>query len=153
MWSYFSSSPDWLVQTIIALCVRILKMLHLVGKMCLLFQWRSWSFSDYFLCVTIYVIIVGSKKGMDPLSLGFSMVSCIWRSMELMCWRNRWQYSVCWMSKVSSTQLHQSLGGFVAGLMALDPNSSMNRLAIKGLIGEPMAAPWTCSKYLPWKRK
>ena len=28
-----------------------------------------------------------SKKGMDNISLGFSIVNCMWGSMELMCWR------------------------------------------------------------------
>ena len=49
--------------------------------------------------------------------------------------------------KVSCTYLIQSLGVFGAELMALDSNSSMNRLAIRGLMGEPMAASWTCSNY------
>ena len=34
-------------------------------------------------------------------------------------------------------------------LMALDSNTSMNRLPTRGLMEEP----WTCSKYLPWMRK
>ena len=37
--------------------------------------------------------------------------------------------------------------------MALDSNSSMNMVAIWGIIGKPMAVPWTCSKYLHRKRK
>ena len=32
--------------------------------------------------------------------------------------------------------------------MDLDSNSSMNRLAMSGILGEPMAVPWTCSEYL-----
>ena len=38
-------------------------------------------------------------------------------------------------------------------LMTFLSNSCMNRLATKGPAGEPMAAPHTCSPYLPWKRK
>ena len=40
-----------------------------------------------------------------------------------------------------------------AELTALMLNSSMNRLAMRGLMGEPIAASWTCSKYLPWNMK
>ena len=29
----------------------------------------------------------------------------------------------------------------------------MNNLTLRGLMGGSMAAPWTCSEYLPWKRK
>ena len=32
-------------------------------------------------------------------------------------------------------------------------NSSMKKLSTIGLIGKPMAAPCSCSKYLSWKRK
>ena len=37
--------------------------------------------------------------------------------------------------------------------MALTSNELAVRSAMRGLIGEPMAAPWICSYYLPWKRK
>ena len=40
-------------------------------------------------------------------------------------------------------------GGSVYSLIS---NFSMKRLATMGLIGEPMAAPCTCSKYVSWKR-
>ena len=49
--------------------------------------------------------------------------------------------------------LSQSLGRFGAELIALDSNSSMNALPVRGLMGKPIAALWTCSKYIPWKRK
>ena len=54
---------------------------------------------------------------------------------------------------VSSTHLNHALGRLVALLMVLISNSSMSRLATVGLIGDPIAALCTCSKYLPWKRK
>ena len=44
-------------------------------------------------------------------------------------------------------------GWMGAELMAFASNSSMNRLAVRSLMGEPMAAPWTCSKCLHWNRK
>ena len=44
--------------------------------------------------------------------------------------------------------------GWIGGSVhALDSNTSMNRLSTTGLMGEPMAARWTCLLYLPWKRK
>ena len=59
-----------------------------------------------------------SKKGMEPLSLGFSVVNWICGSMELICWRIFWLCSACWITKVSSTSLSQSLGGLGEVLMA-----------------------------------
>ena len=50
-----------------------------------------------------------SEKGMDPLLLGTSVVNCIYGSMEVICYKNSWQCSACWMTKVSSTYLNQSL--------------------------------------------
>ena len=55
----------------------------------------------------------------------------------------------CWMTKVSSIYLIQSLGVLGTVLVVLDSNSSMNKLAIRGLMGDPKPAPCTCSKYLP----
>ena len=73
---------------------------------------------------------------MDPLLLGTSAVNCICGSMELM-------QCACWMTKVSSTYLSQSLGGLVVVLMTLDSDSYINRFATMWLIGQPMADPWT----------
>ena len=39
-------------------------------------------------------------------------------------------------------------GWIGAELMVVVSNSSLNRFKVSGLIGEPMAAPWTCSKNL-----
>ena len=49
-----------------------------------------------------------------------------------------------WMTKVSSTYLHQNLG-VGAVLRAFCSKYSMYRLATMGLTGEPMAAPSTYS--------
>ena len=54
---------------------------------------------------------------------------------------------------MSSTYLSDILVGLVAVLMALISNSSMIRLAIIGIMGEPIAAPHACSKFIPRKRK
>ena len=49
------------------------------------------------------------------------------------------------MTNVSSTNLSQREGGCGVVLSALTSNSSMKMLAMRGLMGEPIAAPWTCS--------
>ena len=72
-------------------------------------------------------------------------VDCFWH-MSALC-------SAGWMIKVPSICLSKSLGGWGAELTLFASNSSMNRFAIRGLIGGPMAAPWTFLRYLPWKRK
>ena len=85
-----------------------------------------------------------SKNHVDPLVLGTSVVNCMCGSMELLCCKNCCLCSAFWMTKVSSTYLSHSLGGWRTVLIASDSKSSMNRLTTTGLIGEPMAAPWTC---------
>ena len=55
--------------------------------------------------------------------------------MELMCWMNCRLCSACWMTEVSSTYLSHRLGGFGAGLMALDSKSSLNRVNSEGFDG------------------
>ena len=57
--------------------------------------------------------------------------------MRLMFCKNCWLCSACWMTKVASACLSQSLGGLGAMLMALVSNSSMNRLVMMGLMGSP----------------
>ena len=52
------------------------------------------------------------------------------------------------MTKVSSTYRFHILGGFTAVVMALCSNDSINKLATIGLTGDPMAAPFVCSKKL-----
>ena len=84
-----------------------------------------------------------SKKEMESLLLGLPPINWICGSMEVTYRRNYWVCSVCWMTKVSSTYFSYSLGGLGTVLMALDVNYSVNRLATRGLMGEPMAAPWT----------
>ena len=60
---------------------------------------------------------------------------------------------LCLSDNKSVTYILEPKTGDGAELMALTSNSSMYRVTLSGLMGEPMAAPWTCSKYLPWKRK
>ena len=88
-------------------------------------------------------------------SFSSSMVNCILGH----CWlRGSWKArssSLPWvqMTKVSSTYQTQSLGWSGADWMALCSRSSMNRLAIMGERGEPMAAPSVCSKKSFWNWK
>ena len=51
--------------------------------------------------------------------------------------------------KVSSTKLFQSVGGDGAVARAFILRSSINKLATIGLMGDPIAAPLTCSNILP----
>ena len=57
------------------------------------------------------------------------------------------------MMKVSSTNLFQSVGGDGAVARALVSRSSINKLATIGLMGDPIAAPLTCSNIFPWEVK
>ena len=57
------------------------------------------------------------------------------------------------MTHVSSTYLFHIKGGCGDVFMALISKSSMYKFATMGLIGEPIAAPSTCSKNFPWKVK
>ena len=64
-----------------------------------------------------------SKKGMDPSSLLSSTVNFMADSTLFMCWRKPYLLTSLWMTKVSSTYLHQNLGGgaFEVGLNAIPP--------------------------------
>ena len=55
-------------------------------------------------------LTIVSKKGMDPSSLLSSTVNLIAGSTLLMCWRKPCLLASLWMTKVSSTYLHQNLG-------------------------------------------
>ena len=56
-------------------------------------------------------LTIVSKKGMDPSSLLSSTVNLMAGSTLLMCWRKPCLLVSLWMTKVSSTYLHQNLGG------------------------------------------
>ena len=55
--------------------------------------------------------------------------------------------------KVSSTNVFQGVGGVGAVVSALVSRSSINKLATIGLMGDLIAAPFTCSNIFPWKVK
>ena len=90
-------------------------------------------------------LTIVSKKGMEPSSLLSSTVNLMAGSTLFMCWRKPCLLASLWMTKVSSTCLHQNLGGWGAVLRAFCSKYSMYKLATMGLTGEPMAAPSTCS--------
>ena len=52
-----------------------------------------------------------SRKGNDPSALVFSAVNCIFSSIPFICWKNSSLCVVSRMTKVSSTNLFQRLGG------------------------------------------
>ena len=54
-----------------------------------------------------------SRKGKDPSALVFSAVNWIFFSIPFMCWKNSSLCVVSRMTKVSSTNLFQRLGGVV----------------------------------------
>ena len=74
-------------------------------------------------------------------------------STELRCCRKDSLDDLLMMMNVSSTNLFQRVGGVGAVDSALTSKFSMNRLATIGLMGDPIAAPFTCSKNFPWKIK
>ena len=68
-----------------------------------------------------------------------------------MCCSNGCLCSALVMTKVSSTNLSHEDGGCEQELKAFTSNSSMNRFAMRGLMGEPMAAPAPVhNTYLGW---
>ena len=85
-----------------------------------------------------------SKTGMAPCLLGASIVNWIWEFNELTKVRNCWVCSAFWMTEVLSLYLSQILRGLEAVLMALTSSLPINRLATKGLMGEPMTTSCPC---------
>ena len=94
-----------------------------------------------------------SRNGGDPSGFASSDVNWMCGSKLLMCSR-KFSFLVESMTiKVSSTNLFHTLGGCTAELMALISKYSMKRLPAMGLMGDPVAAPCSCSKILPWNWK
>ena len=94
-----------------------------------------------------------SKKAMDPSSFESSQVKWMLSSIEFRCCKKVSLCDLWMMMKVSSTNLFQRMGGVGAVDSALTSKASMNKLATIGLIGDPIAAPFTCLKNFPWKVK
>ena len=89
-----------------------------------------------------------SKNGSVPCGDGSSTANWMCGSWLLTCWSSDLLCSALVVTKMSSTNLSHREGGWGQKLRALTSNSSMNRLAVRELMGEPMAAPWTCSQTL-----
>ena len=85
-----------------------------------------------------------SRKGIDPHCVGCT-VNWMWGSWLLMCWSRSWLCSALLMTNVSSTNLSHREGGLGKDWMALTSNSSMKMFAMRGLMGDPITAPCTCS--------
>ena len=81
-----------------------------------------------------------SKNGIVPSDAGSSTVNCMLWSRELMWCSKCWLCSAFGMIRVSSTNLNHRHCGCSVDWRALASNSSMNRLAMRRLMGEPMAA-------------
>ena len=94
-----------------------------------------------------------SKKANDPSSSESSQVKWMLTSIELRCFKKASLCDFWMMMKVSSTNLFQRVGGVGAVDSALISKSSMNKMATIGLMGDPIAAPFTCSKNFPWRVK
>ena len=86
-----------------------------------------------------------SMNGSEPCCVGCSTVNWMWGFWLLIWCSNSWLCSALVMTKVSSTNLSHKDGGWGQMLKAFSSNSSINRLTIRGLMGDPIAAPWTCS--------
>ena len=74
-----------------------------------------------------------------------STVNWICGSWLLMCCSRSWLCSALLITKVSSTNLSHREGGWEKDWRALTSNSSMKMFAIRGLMGNPIAAPCICS--------
>ena len=85
-----------------------------------------------------------SRKGSDPCWVG-STVNWMCGSWLLMCWSRSWLCSSLLMTKVSSTNLSHKEGMWGKDWRALTSNFSIKMLAMRGLMGDPIAAPCTCS--------
>ena len=85
-----------------------------------------------------------SKKGMDPSAFDVSAVNFMLVFNEFRWWKNSSFYFSSRMTKVSSTNLFQRLGGCGAVSRASFSNCSINMLATMGFSGLPIAAPSIC---------
>ena len=155
-WSSSSFIRWWLQQTVLALCLRVLITLNFADKWWWLSQYKYQSVCVGFLYTNVRRELSGcgitivTRKGIDPSALSSSVVNWMCGSLLLMCSRNYSFPAESMTTQVSSTYLFQILGGYWAVLMALVSKSSIKRLATMGLMVDPIAAPWGCSKNLPW---
>ena len=147
-----SSCNSWGVEhTVDALWNRVPATLYLDGIVWWLSHWRYKSVCVVFLNTDVFRlpscsgVTRMSRKGMDLSSLVSSQVNWILGLMEFRCFMKLSLLFFLMVVNVSSTNLFHRVGGVVDVLMACFSNSSINKVATSGLIGEPIAAPPVCS--------
>ena len=120
-----------LLQTVLALWVRVLMTLNLYAWWWWLSHWRYWSVCVSFLytvrcrVLSAWGFTMVSRNGIAPSCWLFSTVNLMAGSTLLICSRKFCLYPSCWMTKLSSTYLSQSLGVVVAVLRAVLSKYSM----------------------------
>ena len=130
-WSFSCWSNSGLLHTVEALWERVWITLNLAERWWWLSHCKYWSVWVGFLYTVMESVpsasglTMVSKKGMDPSSLFSSPVNFMAGSTLFMCWRKPCLLTSLWMTKVSSTYLHQNLGGVGAVLRAFCSKYSM----------------------------
>ena len=115
-WSISLQRSLGLLYTVLALWVRVLITLNFVERWWWLSHCRYWSRWIGFLYTVMdrlpsaSGLPMVSQKGMAPSSLLSSIVNWIMGPTLLMCCRKSCLLTSFWITKVSSTYLHQSLG-------------------------------------------
>ena len=110
---------SWLEQMMFALCIKEFITLYLLAIEWWLSHCKYWFVWVGFLYMKVDKLPSSStatkvsRKGSDPSALVFSAVNWIFSSIPFKCWKNSSLYAVSRMTKVSSTNLFQRLGGVV----------------------------------------
>ena len=147
--SFWKSSS--LVQTVLALWVSVLMTLYITAKLWWLFHCKYWSVWVGFWYpgmdreLSASGVTKVSRKGMDPFSWLPSTVNFIAGSMLLMWSRNDCLWASCWMTKVSSTNLNQYLGGWRQTGELLSSKMFHIQVGHYRAYQRPHSAPSTCS--------
>ena len=100
-------------------------------------------------CKLVWMVLFGpgvnlvSRNRMDPSVSGSSTVNCMLGSCELMWCSSCVLCSVLWITRVSFTNLSQRQGVW-GSAKGFDFKLLHEQVGNEGLMGEPMASPWTC---------
>ena len=130
-WSFSFWSSSGLLHTVEALWERVWITLNLSERWWWLSHCKYWYVWVGFLYTVMDSVpsasglTMLSKKGKDPSSLLSSTVNFMAGSRLLMCWRKPYLLTSLWMTKVSSTNLCQNLGGVGAVVRAFCSKYSM----------------------------
>ena len=139
--SFWKSSG--LVQTVLALWVSLPMTLYIVGRLWWLFHckyWSVWVGLQYTVMdrkLSASGVTKVSRKEMAPLPWLLSTVNLIAASMLLICSRDVCFWTCCWMTKVSSTNLNQCLGGWRQTGELLSQNVPYTDWQLWGLLETP----------------